>query len=164
MRCPHPLRSHQIRGLDFINIHPVIQWLVTKVLEVRKEVRINFLFYIFESFLIFNFFSFKTGDLLRTVSEWHFSKKYSLPSDQEFEDRKGDAAEYARELTFRYRPSRKYKSKGSGYLIDEEDRVQSTLLEYGHKAYRTVPQKQEVKSKKTKKPATFFFIFNFFWK
>ena len=39
MRCPHPIRSHQIRGLDFINIHPVIQWLVKKVLEVRKEVR-----------------------------------------------------------------------------------------------------------------------------
>jgi hypothetical protein len=39
MRCPHVIRSHQIRGLDFINIHPVIQWLVKKVLEVRKEVR-----------------------------------------------------------------------------------------------------------------------------
>ena len=38
MGCPHPLRAHQIRGLDFASIHPVIRWLVTKVLEVRKEV------------------------------------------------------------------------------------------------------------------------------
>lgn len=158
MRCPHPLRSHQIRGLDFINIHPVIQWLVTKVLEVRKEVRKNSILQVFLlMFLCFFVFSFQTGDLLRTVSEWHFSKKYALPSDEEFEARKTEAAEYARELTFRYRPSRKYRSKGTAYLDDEEDRVQSTLLEYGHKAYRTVPQKQEVRRRRK----IFFFVFSF---
>ena len=84
---------------------------------------------------------------MRTVSEWQFGKKYSLPSDEEFESRKEDAAAYAKQLVFRYFPSRKYRSKGSSSLTDEEDRVQSTLLEYGHKAYRTVEPKQEVSSR-----------------
>lgn len=31
MKCPFPLQTQQIQGLDFINIFPVIQWLVKKV-------------------------------------------------------------------------------------------------------------------------------------
>ena len=73
------------------------------------------------------------------MSEWQFSKKYTLPSDEEFNERKQDASQYARSLAYRYRPTRKYRSKGTS-LKDEEDSVQNTLLEYGHKAYRSVRQ------------------------
>src|SRR3989338_5691367 len=52
MKCPHPLRSYQIRGLDAEKIFPVIQWLVKKVIETRAE----------------------TGDLLRKFSMAQFSK------------------------------------------------------------------------------------------
>jgi hypothetical protein len=37
MKCPHPLQSNQIRGLDCVNIFPVVQWLVKKVIETREE-------------------------------------------------------------------------------------------------------------------------------
>ena len=37
MKCPHTIEPHQIQGLDFINIFPVIQWLVKKALETRAE-------------------------------------------------------------------------------------------------------------------------------
>ena len=37
MKCPHRIEPHQIQGLDFINIFPVVQWLVKKALETRAE-------------------------------------------------------------------------------------------------------------------------------
>ena len=37
MKCPHTIKPHQIQGLDFINIFPVVQWLVKKALETRAE-------------------------------------------------------------------------------------------------------------------------------
>lgn len=30
MKCPYLIEPHQIQGLDFINIFPVIQWLVKR--------------------------------------------------------------------------------------------------------------------------------------
>jgi hypothetical protein len=35
MKCPVPLQSHQIRGLDYAALFQVIQWLVRKVMETR---------------------------------------------------------------------------------------------------------------------------------
>merc|ERR1711892_1178168 len=37
MKCPVQIEPHQIQGLDFINIFPVVQWLVKKALETRGE-------------------------------------------------------------------------------------------------------------------------------
>ncbi|CAB1328820.1 unnamed protein product [Coregonus sp. 'balchen'] len=37
MKCPHRLEPHQIQGLDFIHIFPVIQWLVKRAIETREE-------------------------------------------------------------------------------------------------------------------------------
>ena len=37
LKCPHTIKPHQIQGLDFINIFPVVQWLVKKALETRAE-------------------------------------------------------------------------------------------------------------------------------
>ena len=37
MNCPYRIEPHQIQGLDFINIFPVVQWLVKKALETRAE-------------------------------------------------------------------------------------------------------------------------------
>ena len=36
MSCPHPLQPHQIQGLDYGAIHPVIKWLLQFVLETRQ--------------------------------------------------------------------------------------------------------------------------------
>ena len=37
MKCPSPLMAHQIQGLDFPSVLPVMNWLLQKVVEVRAE-------------------------------------------------------------------------------------------------------------------------------
>ena len=37
MGCPHPLLPHQIQGLDFGAIYPVIKWLLQFVIETRQQ-------------------------------------------------------------------------------------------------------------------------------
>lgn len=34
MKCPYLIEPHQIQGLDFINIFPVIQWLVKRSVDL----------------------------------------------------------------------------------------------------------------------------------
>ncbi|XP_034935084.1 coiled-coil domain-containing protein 93 [Chelonus insularis] len=38
MNCPHRIEPHQIQGLDCIHIFPVIQWLLKRTIEARKEI------------------------------------------------------------------------------------------------------------------------------
>jgi hypothetical protein len=70
MKCPYRLESHQIQGgantADFVNIFPVIQWLVKKVIETREE----------------------TGDLLRVYSESQFDKNFTLPEEAVLDQKK----------------------------------------------------------------------------
>jgi hypothetical protein len=70
MKCPYKLESHQIQGgantADYVNIFPIIQWLVKKVIETRQE----------------------TGDLMRLFSESQFNKSHKLPEDVQFEEHK----------------------------------------------------------------------------
>ena len=57
MKCPHRLEPHQIQGLDFIHIYPVIQWLVKLAIATREEM----------------------GDYIRAFSESQFSKDHVTP-------------------------------------------------------------------------------------
>ena len=57
MKCPHRLEPHQIQGLDFIHIYPVIQWLVKLAIATREEM----------------------GDYIRSFSEAQFSKDHQTP-------------------------------------------------------------------------------------
>lgn len=36
MKCPHIIEPHQIQGLDFINIYPLVQWLIKYSSEYRE--------------------------------------------------------------------------------------------------------------------------------
>lgn len=36
MKCPHTIEPHQIQGLDFINIYPLILWLIKYSSEFRE--------------------------------------------------------------------------------------------------------------------------------
>lgn len=36
MKCPHIIEPHQIQGLDFINIFPLVQWLIKYSSEYRE--------------------------------------------------------------------------------------------------------------------------------
>ena len=36
MKCPYALEPHQIQGLDYIHLFPIIQWLVKKAIATRE--------------------------------------------------------------------------------------------------------------------------------
>ncbi|GAA6110205.1 coiled-coil domain-containing protein 93 isoform X2 [Tachysurus ichikawai] len=112
MKCPHRLEPHQIQGLDFIHIFPVIQWLVKRAIETREEM----------------------GDYVRAYSISQFQKTHTFPEDEEFEQRKQKAVRTVEDLSRVYAPQRRYKRQAdAGELLDEESRVHSTLLEYGRR-------------------------------
>uniref|UniRef100_A0AAX7SZN5 Coiled-coil domain-containing protein 93 n=1 Tax=Astatotilapia calliptera TaxID=8154 RepID=A0AAX7SZN5_ASTCA len=112
MKCPHRLEPHQIQGLDFIHIFPVIQWLVKRAIETREEM----------------------GDYVRAYSISQFQKSHSLPEDKEFVQRKDKAVRAVLDVLEVYKPQRKYRRhRNAEELLDEESRVHSTLLEYGRR-------------------------------
>ncbi|XP_038575646.1 coiled-coil domain-containing protein 93 isoform X3 [Micropterus salmoides] len=112
MKCPHRLEPHQIQGLDFIHIFPVIQWLVKRAIETREEM----------------------GDYVRAYSISQFHKTHSLPEDEEFVQMKDEAVRAVLDVLEVYKPQRKYRrQRDAGELLDEESRVHSTLLEYGRR-------------------------------
>ncbi|XP_051564914.1 coiled-coil domain-containing protein 93-like [Myxocyprinus asiaticus] len=129
MKCPHRLEPHQIQGLDFIHIFPVVQWLVKKAIETREEM----------------------GDYVRSYSISQFQKTHAFPEDEEFALRKERATSTVVNVCEVYAPQRRYKRQvDAGELLDEESRVHSTLLEFGRrygfskqsKAGTAVEQKQ----------------------
>ncbi|NXL56320.1 CCD93 protein, partial [Chordeiles acutipennis] len=112
MKCPHRLEPHQIQGLDFIHIFPVVQWLVKRAIETREEM----------------------GDYIRSYSISQFQKTHRLPEDDEFIQRKEKAIKTVTDIYEIYKPQRKYKrQKGAEELLDEESKVHATLLEYGRR-------------------------------
>ncbi|XP_040914056.1 coiled-coil domain-containing protein 93 [Toxotes jaculatrix] len=122
MKCPHRLEPHQIQGLDFIHIFPVIQWLVKRAIETREEM----------------------GDYVRAYSISQFQKTHSLPEDDEFLQRKDKAVKAVLDVLQVYKPQRKYRrQRDAGQLLDEESRVHSTLLEYGRRYGFSKQSKQD---------------------
>ncbi|XP_042541078.1 coiled-coil domain-containing protein 93 isoform X2 [Dipodomys spectabilis] len=115
MKCPHQLEPHQIQGMDFIHIFPVVQWLVKRAIETKEEM----------------------GDYIRSYSIAQFQKTYSLPEvsiDDDFKRRKDKAIKTVVDLSDVYKPRRKYKrQQGAEELLDEESRIHATLLEYGRR-------------------------------
>ncbi|XP_067300366.1 coiled-coil domain-containing protein 93 isoform X4 [Pseudorasbora parva] len=112
MKCPHRLEPHQIQGLDFIHIFPVVQWLVKKAIETREEM----------------------GDYVRSYSITQFQKTHAFPEDEEFALRKERAISTVVNVCEVYAPQRRYKRQvDADELLDEESRVHSTLLEFGRR-------------------------------
>ncbi|XP_068184661.1 coiled-coil domain-containing protein 93 isoform X2 [Antennarius striatus] len=122
MKCPHRLEPHQIQGLDFIHIFPVIQWLVKRAIETREEM----------------------GDYVRAYSISQFQKTHSLPEDEEFLQRRDKSVKAVRDVLEAYKPQRRYRrQRDAGELLDEESRVHSTLLEYGRRYGFSKQDKQD---------------------
>uniref|UniRef100_A0A8C4NED2 Coiled-coil domain-containing protein 93 n=1 Tax=Eptatretus burgeri TaxID=7764 RepID=A0A8C4NED2_EPTBU len=108
MKCLHQLEPHQIQGLDFIHIYPVVQWLVKKAIETREEM----------------------GDSIRAFSEFQFGKAHSLQQVCTMNGEKMGA------FFDVYKPQRRFRRQASAaVLTDEDSRVHSTLLEYGRYAF-----------------------------
>ncbi|CAH1238702.1 CCDC93 [Branchiostoma lanceolatum] len=111
MKCPHRIEPHQIQGLDFIHIYPVVQWLVKRAIETREEM----------------------GDQIRAFSVSQFNKNHRTPEDQEFDSRKEQSVSTLAAVKTGYQPRRQYKRQAVSELLDEESQVHSTLLEYGRR-------------------------------
>eukprot|EP00455_Lapot_gusevi_P003398 TRINITY_DN11393_c0_g2_i1.p1 TRINITY_DN11393_c0_g2~~TRINITY_DN11393_c0_g2_i1.p1 ORF type:complete len:700 (-),score=250.18 TRINITY_DN11393_c0_g2_i1:113-2152(-) len=110
MRCPYALQSHQIQGLDFEKLFPVIQWLIKKVLETRAI----------------------TGDSTRMFSVSQFSKHYAkLP----VEIRPTSAKEYVHSTIESYQPKRRFRKQANSTFNSATAHVEATLLEYGQKLF-----------------------------
>ncbi|XP_025829146.1 coiled-coil domain-containing protein 93 [Agrilus planipennis] len=104
MKCPYRIEPHQIQGLDFIHIFPVIQWLVKRSMEFRQEM----------------------AAFVRSYAVNQFEKEF--PSAKE--DPKKDILENIKKVQEVYRPRRIYKRKNA--LPDDlNTRLLITLLEYG---------------------------------
>lgn len=111
MNCPHRIEPHQIQGLDCIHIFPVIQWLVKRSMETRKE----------------------NASFVRAFALSQFDKFYSSKNNEETmkknEQRKNIEANI-QTVKQAYGPKRKFKRTGEAPK-DDIARVKSTLLEYG---------------------------------
>ncbi|XP_071803489.1 coiled-coil domain-containing protein 93-like [Asterias amurensis] len=129
MKCPHRIEPHQIQGLDFIHIYPVVQWLVKRAIETREEM----------------------GDLIRAFSISQFNKHHQTPEDVEFESRKDKSVGTISNVKDVYKPQRRYRRQDAHRLRDEELKVQSTLLEYGRRYGMSRTSKSEKEAEREAK-------------
>jgi len=126
MKCPHPIEPHQIQGLDFIHIYPVVQWLVKRAVETRSEM----------------------GDLNRSFALMQFAKIVHAGEKEKKTEHATMTLEY---LKAKNQPQRRYLRRDLPTGMERQVRVQSTLLEYGQQNIllsTLLSNKQQQKSSK----------------
>lgn len=107
MKCPHRIEPHQIQGLDFIHIYPVIQWLVKTSMEYRDEM----------------------SEFVKSYAVNQFNKQFKVSSKS---DKIAFVYENIKTVKDFYRPQRYYRRKNAA-PEDSDARIQITLLEYGYR-------------------------------
>ncbi|KAM8712665.1 hypothetical protein ACLKA7_013059 [Drosophila subpalustris] len=121
MNCPHTLEPHQVQGLEFLAIHPVIQWLVKTSVANREE----------------------RGQRLKRFAIGQFHNDYQYKSDKDNLTKIRLAAVNIKTIQELYTPKRQYERK-EAHSEDDALRVRLTLLEYGETGPMT---KQSVETK-----------------
>ncbi|KAH0790439.1 Coiled-coil domain-containing protein [Histomonas meleagridis] len=107
--CPYNLSPHQIQGLDFPQLFPVVQWLVKKVIATREEF----------------------GDFQRSYAEFSFNNRYAnLPSDVLLKQHSHSSSHNIHQMKQYYPPKRYYK-RNEWFKTSELKHIETTLLEYG---------------------------------
>lgn len=110
MGCPYPLQAHQIQGLDYRAVYPVVQWLIKRVLTTRETL----------------------GDQLRRYSHLHFHGHYDMPEGTALQPI-SQKTKTKHESIVNQRPERLYRRvRNVAPPVKRVDRLQCTLLEYGH--------------------------------
>jgi DNA-binding ferritin-like protein len=109
MKCPFTLEPHQIQGLDFINIHPVIQWLVKESVNLRAE----------------------KAEKLKLFSVGEFHNHFKLITSDKTRQERLRVLQLVKEINSLYSVKRIFKRKHNAEPDDEKSRVRLTLLEYG---------------------------------
>eukprot|EP00736_Rhodelphis_marinus_P014277 Rmarinus@m.8522 len=109
IKCPFPLLSHQIQGLDYPSVYPVVQWLVKRAIAAREEISTQ----------------------LRDYASLRFERagKYELSSDAERRLRLSVAGQFTDSVRGGYSPCLVMRSQGMDN--DEEHQAQTVLMEYG---------------------------------
>ncbi|KAH8348398.1 hypothetical protein KR084_007093 [Drosophila pseudotakahashii] len=108
MKCPHSLEPHQVQGLEFLAIHPVIQWLVKTSVENRAE----------------------RGQRLKRFAIGQFHNHYQYKSDKDNLTKIRLASTHIKAIQELYGPRRLYERQEAPG-DDDVSRVRLTLLEYG---------------------------------
>jgi hypothetical protein len=106
MKCPHNIEPHQIQGLDFIHIFPVIQWLVKRSMEYRQEM----------------------SEFVRCYAVNQFNKCYGINTI--LSNSEPNMVRSIATVSEIYDPRRYYKRKNAP-PPDIHAQVQVTLMEYG---------------------------------
>ncbi|XP_050084111.1 coiled-coil domain-containing protein 93 [Anopheles aquasalis] len=97
MQCPFLIEPHQIQGLDFINIFPVVQWLVKRSVENRS----------------------KKADTLRKLAATQFQNHFTLGADHELQRLRAKQLDNLRAIEGKYPPKRAFKLRkaaGGGWI------------------------------------------------
>ncbi|CAH0761106.1 unnamed protein product [Diatraea saccharalis] len=120
MKCPYIIEPHQIQGLDFINIYPLVQWLIKYSSEFREA----------------------KEDELRKFAVMQYEKSHMFQSDRALFLQK---EKLLRNLTFvqnLYKPCRVRKRKGA-LPANELEQVNATLSEYDQRTLMHVSINKE---------------------
>uniref|UniRef100_A0A1A9X4Z1 Coiled-coil domain-containing protein 93 n=1 Tax=Glossina brevipalpis TaxID=37001 RepID=A0A1A9X4Z1_9MUSC len=120
MKCPYRIEPHQIQGLEFLSIHPVIQWLVKKSVENRAERNLR----------------------LKKFAVGQFHNYCQYKSDKKNLEKIRNASKHIKRIQQIYNPIRQYQCKDFSNE-DEKMRVQKTLLEYGDLTNHTIENNLE---------------------
>lgn len=112
MKCPFILEPHQIQGLDYINIFPVIQWLVKESVKLRSE----------------------KAERLKLFAVGQFHNHFSLTTTEQEQIERDNVLMAIKKIEDLYAAKRQYKRKQNIEPDDELSRVRLTLLEYGIKS------------------------------
>lgn len=111
MQCPYPLQAHQIQGLDYQAVYPVVQWLLRRLLTTREML----------------------ADQLRRHSHFRFHGNYELPEETALQMTRQDKTRTRNNVISNQRPQRLYRrARNIAAPLEKADRVRCTLLEYGH--------------------------------
>lgn len=110
LKCPYELKPHQVQGLDFKALFPVVQWLVKNVIATRNEF----------------------GDFQKNYAEFSFNNRYAnLPSDVLLKEHAPVSLKNIRQMEHYFPPKRFYKRGEWDSRLSEVKQLETTLLEYG---------------------------------
>jgi N12 class adenine-specific DNA methylase len=126
MKCPFLLEPHQIQGLDFINIYPVVQWLVKESVNLRNE----------------------KAERLKLFAIGQFHNHFKLQSSDTTKTERIEVLKAVKRIEDLYALKRQFKRKLNSEPEDEKSRVRLTLLEYGIRSAVKSPSNAGEKSSK----------------
>lgn len=109
MKCRIPLQAHQIQGLDYAAIFPVVQWLVKRAYEFREEI----------------------ADAMRRLSTSQCDEHFTLRADADVAMRRAASLPTARQMVSRYAPVRSYRPKSGPSGMAAAVHARRVLMEFG---------------------------------